>query len=74
MPARPLNDLLAIASLGGGLDIDASGMAVADLLNLASSYRSSSALLILRNVSGFSAGDLGSIASASVGSVIFVDP
>jgi hypothetical protein len=70
--AHSQQDLVQIITTGGGLDINAAGRSLQDLVQLALTTSRSGPMITLRGLGGMSTSDLCQIASNSPGKVIFV--
>ncbi|TPM11507.1 hypothetical protein FJ960_01825 [Mesorhizobium sp. B2-3-11] len=68
---RATNDLVQIASFGGGFTLDAAGRSTDDLVKIASFARDKGCRIILRGMNGRSTNDLVKIASSGNGCVHF---
>lgn len=66
-------DLISIATAGGGLDLDVSGRASNELMSIASAASQSGARIIFRGLGGRMISELISIAAAGKGAVQFAD-
>jgi hypothetical protein len=68
-----LADLVAIASNGGGLDMDAKSRTTTDLVMIASTASGKDAKCVFRGLTTRALADLVMIAAAGKGCVMFVD-
>lgn len=68
-----LNDLIRIASAGGGFHIDCSKYTVSDIVRIANAASIGGGLIYLNNTSMFTLMDKVRIAAASKGHIIFND-
>ena len=68
-----INDLVRIASAGGGFNIDCSKYTVLDIVRIANAASIGGGLVFLGNTSHFTLNDKVRIAAASKGHVIFND-
>ncbi|MET3591830.1 hypothetical protein ABID26_001214 [Mesorhizobium shonense] len=68
---RPTNDLVQIASFGGGFTLDAAGRSTDDLVKMASFAKDKGCRIVLRGMNGRPTNDLIRIASFGGGCVHF---
>ena len=68
-----VNDIIRIASAGGGLRIDCTKYMVSDIIRIAAAASNKHANIILENTSRLLASDAVRIAAAGQGCVIFND-
>lgn len=69
--SRSTNDLVKIASYGGGFILDAAARSTDDLVRIASYAKDKNSKIILRGMAARSTDDLVRIASVGGGAIIF---
>lgn len=69
--ALTVSDLRGIASVGGGMVLNAKSLTASDLRGIASAAKSKKAQITIRNFHHLTASDMRGIASAGDGCVVF---
>lgn len=73
LDGRHIDDLIRIATAGGGMRLNGNRILIDDLVRLAASAKASGARIYLSGLSGHSTNDLVRIGTAGRGSVVFED-
>lgn len=73
LDGRHIDDLIRIATSGGGMRLSGSRILTDDLVRLAAAAKGSGARIYLSGLSGHSTNDLIRIGTAGRGSVVFED-